>query len=106
MTIVTFIKASLIIFCRYLGFKKTIRLDRKRLVDLLDLHQNGTLTMDEFTAAVRQLHEGRIGQPARRRVIAEKPKEEDYFYANPQECLCESNTCDDLFGPENSTIVQ
>nr|XP_004239107.1 O-fucosyltransferase 3 [Solanum lycopersicum] len=91
---------------RYLGFKKTILLDRKRLVELLDLHQNGTLSWDEFTATVRQSHEGRMGQLSRRRVIADKPKEEDYFYANPQECLCESKTCDDLFGPDNSTAVQ
>ncbi|OIT26996.1 PREDICTED: uncharacterized protein At1g04910 [Nicotiana attenuata] len=91
---------------RYLGFRKTIRLDRKRLVQLLDMHQNGTLTWDEFTAAVRQSHEGRMGQPTRRRVIADKPKEEDYFYANPQECLCESARCDDLLGPDNSTAVR
>ncbi|MCD7460729.1 Rhamnogalacturonan I rhamnosyltransferase 1 [Datura stramonium] len=91
---------------RYLGFKKTIQLDRKGLVELLDLHQNGTLTWNEFTAAVRQSHEGRMGQPARRRVIADKPKEEDYFYANPQECLCEGKTCNDLFGPDNSTAVK
>ncbi|KAL0385895.1 UNVERIFIED_CONTAM: Rhamnogalacturonan I rhamnosyltransferase 1 [Sesamum radiatum] len=29
---------------RYRGFKKTIQLDRQRLVELLDLHQNGTLS--------------------------------------------------------------
>ncbi|CAN4122134.1 unnamed protein product [Withania somnifera] len=91
---------------RYLGFKKTIRLDRKRLAELYDLHQNRTLTGDEFRAAVQQSHERQMGQPVRRRVIADKPKEEDYFYANPQECLCEGNTCDDLFGPENSTVVR
>lgn len=81
-------------------------MDRKRLVQLLDMHQNGTLPWDEFTTAVRQSHEGRMGQPTRRKVIADKPKEEDYFYANPQECLCESARCDDLLGPDNSTEVQ
>ncbi|XP_055818634.1 rhamnogalacturonan I rhamnosyltransferase 1-like [Solanum dulcamara] len=88
---------------RYRGYRKTIQLDRKTLVGLLDLHHNRTLSWDEFSAAVRQLHEGRIGQPARRRVIEDKPKEEDYFYANPQECLCESARCE---GPDNSTEVQ
>ena len=91
--------------CRYLGFKKTILLDRKRLVELLDLHQNGTLTWNEFVFAVRSAHEKRMGQPTRRRVIADKPKEEDYFYANPQECLCERTSCDDLLGPGNSSSV-
>ncbi|KAG6763947.1 hypothetical protein POTOM_031397 [Populus tomentosa] len=90
---------------RYLGFKKTILLDRKRLVELLDLHQNGTLTWNEFVFAVRSAHEKRMGQPTRRRVIADKPKEEDYFYANPQECLCEGTSCDDLLGPGNSSSV-
>lgn len=44
-----------------------------------------------------------MGQPIRRVVIPDKPKEEDYFYANPQECLCESTNCDDLLGHHNST---
>ncbi|CAK9142348.1 unnamed protein product [Ilex paraguariensis] len=88
------------VFAKYLGFKKTIQLDRKRLVELLDLNQNGTLLWDEFAAAVQLAHERRMGQPGRRRVTADKPKEEDYFYANPQECLCERTSCDDLLGPD------
>uniref|UniRef100_A0A5B6YW24 O-fucosyltransferase family protein n=1 Tax=Davidia involucrata TaxID=16924 RepID=A0A5B6YW24_DAVIN len=91
---------------RYLGFKKTIQLDRKRLVELLNLHQNRTLSWDEFTVAVRLAHEKRMGQPSRRKVIVDKPKEEEYFYANPQECFCQSTNCDDLVGPGNSTDVQ
>ncbi|XP_061973612.1 rhamnogalacturonan I rhamnosyltransferase 1 isoform X3 [Populus nigra] len=91
---------------RYRGFKKTILLDRKRLVELLDLHQNGTLSWNEFAVAVRSAHEKRMGQPTRRRVIADKPKEEDYFYANPQECLCEGANCDDLLGPGNSSSIR
>ncbi|CAI0462946.1 unnamed protein product [Linum tenue] len=87
---------------RYLGFKKTILLDRRKLVELLNLHQNGTLPWNEFTVAVREAHEKRMGQPIRRRVIPDKPKEEDYFYSNPQECLCEANNCDDLLGRGNS----
>ncbi|KDP41238.1 hypothetical protein JCGZ_15645 [Jatropha curcas] len=91
---------------RYLGFKKTILLDRKRIVELVDLHQNGTLSWNEFAAAVQATHEKRRGQPTHRRVIADKPKEEDYFYANPQECLCEGTNCDDLLGPGNSTSLR
>ncbi|KAF6147749.1 hypothetical protein GIB67_006722 [Kingdonia uniflora] len=72
---------------RYLGFRKTISLDRRELVELLDLYQNNTLSWAEFTDGVRHVHEIRMGQPNRRKVIPEHPKEEDYFYANPQECL-------------------
>lgn len=72
---------------RYLGFRRTIQLDRKELVDLLDLHQNNTLSWDEFSDAVRHVHEHRMGQPTIRQVIPDRPKEEDYFYSNPQECL-------------------
>lgn len=90
---------------RYSGFKKTILLDRKKVVELVDMHQNGTLSWIEFADAVRRVHEKRIAQPTRRRVILDKPKEEDYFYANPHECLCEENNCDDLLGPHNSSQV-
>lgn len=91
---------------RYLGFKNTTQLDRRKLVELLDLHQNGTLLWDEFSVRVRLAHEKKMGQPTRRIVIADKPKEEDYFYANPQECLCERTSCDDLLGSGNSTTIQ
>lgn len=74
---------------RYLGFKRTIQLDRKRLVELLDMHQNRTLAWNEFVVAVGLAHKKRMGQPTSRKVVVDKPKEEDYFYANPQECLCE-----------------
>ncbi|EXC20018.1 hypothetical protein L484_015696 [Morus notabilis] len=88
---------------RYLGFKRTILLDRKKLVGLLDLHQNGSLSWDEFAVAVQVAHQKRMGQPSRRIVVPDKPKEEDYFYANPEECLCEGTTRDDLFSSGNST---
>ncbi|KAL8035504.1 hypothetical protein ABFX02_12G100900 [Erythranthe guttata] len=91
---------------RNLGFKKTFQLDRRKLVELLDLHQNGTLSSDEFSVSVRLAHERRMGQPAQRRVIANKPKEEEYFYSNPQECLCEGITCADSFAPGNKTIFK
>lgn len=75
-------------------------------MELVDLHLNGTLEWNEFSSAVKLAHEGRMGQPARRRVIMDKPKEEDYFYANPQECLCEGASCGDLLGPGNSTSAR
>ncbi|KAK3222970.1 hypothetical protein Dsin_009995 [Dipteronia sinensis] len=90
---------------RYLGFKRSILLDRRKLVELIDMHQNGTLSWSEFVDAVRLSHEKRMGQPMRRRVIADKPKEEDYFYANPEECLCEVTNCDNSLGHGNSTQV-
>lgn len=70
------------------------------------MHQNQTLSWDEFSTAVRQAHQGKMGQPTRRRVIVDKPKEEDYFYANPHECLCQGVGCDDLLGSYNSTATE
>ncbi|KAK6931272.1 LOW QUALITY PROTEIN: GDP-fucose protein O-fucosyltransferase [Dillenia turbinata] len=67
---------------------------------------NKTLPWDGFAVAVRLAHEKRVGQPTRRKVIVEKPKEEDYFYSNPQECLCESISCDDLLGSVNSSKTE
>ncbi|TYI93668.1 hypothetical protein E1A91_D02G151500v1 [Gossypium mustelinum] len=90
---------------RYLGFKKNILPDRKKLVELLDLHQNGTLPWNDFALAVRQAHEKRMGQPFHRRIIPDKPKEEDYFYANPQECLCEGTGCEDVLDPGKSKVT-
>ncbi|KAK4781500.1 hypothetical protein SAY86_015602 [Trapa natans] len=72
---------------RYLGFKKTILFDRRLLVDLIDQYDNGMLSWDEFSSAVKEAHADRVGQPATRLVIPDRPKEEDYFYANPYECL-------------------
>lgn len=72
---------------RYLGFRKTIQLDRKLLVELIDQYNNGSLGWDEFSLSVKAAHVSRMGKPTRRVVIPDRPKEEDYFYANPQECL-------------------
>ncbi|XP_044492604.1 rhamnogalacturonan I rhamnosyltransferase 1-like [Mangifera indica] len=91
---------------RYLGFKKSVLLDRRKIVELVDMHQNGTLSWNEFSVALQVAHEKRLGQPIRRKVIPDKPKEEDYFYANPQECLCEGTNCDDLLGQSNSTELE
>nr|POE94076.1 uncharacterized protein CFP56_56145 [Quercus suber] len=72
---------------RYLGFKKTILLDREVLVELIDQYNNGTLSWDEFSVSVKAAHADRMGNPIRRSEVPGKPKEEDYFYTNPQECL-------------------
>ncbi|XP_009793270.1 rhamnogalacturonan I rhamnosyltransferase 1-like [Nicotiana tabacum] len=72
---------------RYLGYKKTILLHRRLLVDLIDQHNSGSLTWDEFSTAVKEAHAERMGNPTKRLVIPDRPKEEDYFYSNPWECL-------------------
>lgn len=90
---------------RYFGFKKTVQLDRVRLVELLDSHHNGTLSWSEFSSAVQLVHEKRMGQPSTRRVITDKPKEEDYFYANPQECLCDATSCGNILEHRNTSVI-
>ncbi|KAI9082827.1 hypothetical protein K1719_035157 [Acacia pycnantha] len=70
---------------RFLGFKKTILLKRKLLVNLIDQYTTGSLSWDEFSSIVKKFHASQMGGPKTRVVIPEKPKEEDYFYANPQE---------------------
>lgn len=72
---------------RYLGYKRTILLDRRLLVDLIDKYTVGSLSWDEFSTAVKETHAHRSGQPTKRLIIPDRPKEEDYFYSNPQECL-------------------
>ncbi|XP_038988865.1 rhamnogalacturonan I rhamnosyltransferase 1-like isoform X2 [Phoenix dactylifera] len=72
---------------RFTGFRKTILLDRKELVKLLDLLGDGKLSWDQFSNAVQEVHKNRMGRPTVRKVIPGQPKEEDNFYANPQECL-------------------
>lgn len=91
------------IVCRYSNFRKTILLGRKKLVELVDMHQNGTLKWNEFADGVKQVHEKRTVRPTRRTVILDRPKEEDYFYANPHECLCEETNCDDFLGHHNTS---
>lgn len=68
-------------------FKKTILLNRKVLVKLIDDYKNGTISWNKFSNSVKETHAERVGNPTRRSVVPEKPKEEDYFYTNPQECL-------------------
>lgn len=56
-------------------------------MDLIDQYTNGSLSWDEFSVAVKEAHADRIGGPSVRMVIPDRPKEEDYFYSNPEECL-------------------
>ncbi|GMJ04588.1 RG-I rhamnosyltransferase 1 [Hibiscus trionum] len=72
---------------RYLGYKTTISLDRKLLFGLIDQYKNGTLMWDEFSLLVNKIHEDRRGKPARRTENPDHPRQEDYFYSNPYECL-------------------
>ncbi|CAK8533353.1 unnamed protein product [Lathyrus sativus] len=72
---------------RFLGFKRTIQLDRKHLVPLIDAFSNKSLSWDDFSIKVKKSHAKRMGNPKRRIVIPSRPKEEDYFYSNPYECL-------------------
>ncbi|CAL5019334.1 unnamed protein product [Urochloa decumbens] len=72
---------------RYMGFKKTILLDRKLIVELVDQYTSGSLLWDEFSSLIKAVHSNRMGAATTRTVIPDRPKEEDYFYANPQECL-------------------
>ncbi|KAL2335379.1 hypothetical protein Fmac_016592 [Flemingia macrophylla] len=80
---------------RFLGFKKTILLDRKHLVHLIDQYTKGSLSWEQLSIMVKKTHANRMGRPKRRVVIPKKPKEEDYFYSNPHECL---ELQDELFG--------
>ncbi|KAI9174898.1 hypothetical protein LWI28_024332 [Acer negundo] len=88
---------------RFLGFKKTVLLDRRLLVDLIDQYTNGSLSWDEFSAAVKESHSDRMGGPVNRLVIPDRPKEEDYFYSNPEECLQIPSV--DLLSIENVGVV-
>lgn len=72
---------------RYLNFRKTISLERRLLVELIDQYNSGSLSWDEFSDNVKAAHANRMGSPSTRTVIPYKPKEEDYFYSNPYECL-------------------
>ncbi|KAL9225849.1 hypothetical protein vseg_001728 [Gypsophila vaccaria] len=72
---------------RYMGYKKTINLDRRALVELIDQYNNGSLNWDQFSQRVKFVHRQLMGTPRRRLQIPSKPKLEDYFYSNPHECL-------------------
>ncbi|KAK4395800.1 Rhamnogalacturonan I rhamnosyltransferase 1, partial [Sesamum angolense] len=67
-------RSSLIPISRYLGYKKTILLDRKLLINFIDQYNSGSLTWDEFSAAVKDALAERMGHPTKstnNRIIAE-----------------------------------
>jgi rhamnogalacturonan I rhamnosyltransferase len=66
---------------------------RRKLVELLDFYENKTLSWDELAKAVQQTHQRSLGQLACRQLVPNKPKKEDYFYANPYECLSNVTGC-------------
>lgn len=53
----------------------------------MDKYKNGELQWDKLSRFVKEAHRNRIGSPKRRVAIQGRPKEEDYFYSNPNECL-------------------
>lgn len=65
------------------------------MVDLIDQYNHGSLNWEEFSSAVKEAHTDRMGNPTKRLVIPDRPKEEDYFYANPEECLHLSETSEE-----------
>ncbi|KMZ56776.1 Peptide-O-fucosyltransferase [Zostera marina] len=72
---------------RYSGYRKTINLNRKKVVRLLDQFNNKTISWAEFGYAIKTVHMHSMGRPKKRKVVVNKPKEEDYFYSNPHECI-------------------
>ncbi|NP_001317461.1 hypothetical protein Zm00014a_013885 [Zea mays] len=78
---------------RFLGFRRSVVLDRRKLVELLDLYTNKTMSWDNFASSVQEAHKNCVAQPSCRRELKNRPKEEDYFYANPHECLANSTLC-------------
>ncbi|KAK3148269.1 hypothetical protein QOZ80_3BG0292880 [Eleusine coracana subsp. coracana] len=78
---------------RFLGFRRSVVLDRRKLVGLLNLYTNKTISWDIFVSSVQEAHKSRVAQPSCRLKLENKPKEEDYFYANPHECLANSSLC-------------
>ncbi|KAK2635982.1 hypothetical protein Ddye_030774 [Dipteronia dyeriana] len=57
---------------------------RKVVVELIDAYKYGKINWDEFVRSVKKTHGDRWGGPTKRLQVAGTPKEEDYFYTNPQ----------------------
>ncbi|KAH7278141.1 hypothetical protein KP509_38G026200 [Ceratopteris richardii] len=82
---------------RFLGHRKTIIPDRRRLVSLFDELDLG-LTQEEFSYRVSEMHRKRQGAPRKRKgpLAGTKGRErfrtEEAFYTNPlPDCLCQKN---------------
>ncbi|KAK2658813.1 hypothetical protein Ddye_005346 [Dipteronia dyeriana] len=72
---------------RYLGFKKTILPNTWVIVNLIDHYITEKLNWDDFSLLVNESHKDQMGKPITRLEILDSPKDEDYFYFNPHECL-------------------
>ena len=66
-------------FCSCLVLLRSILLDWRKLLELLDMHENKALSWDDFVKVVRLAHERTLGQPASRNVVPDKPEEEEFF---------------------------
>ncbi|KAK2655565.1 hypothetical protein Ddye_008617 [Dipteronia dyeriana] len=64
---------------KYLGFKTTILPNTWDIVNLID-----GMTSPQL---VKESHKDQMGKPITRLEIPDSPKDEDYFYSNPYECL-------------------
>ncbi|GAV79531.1 O-FucT domain-containing protein, partial [Cephalotus follicularis] len=90
---------------RYLGFRKTVVLDRKLIVSLTDRYKNGKIGWDEFSQMVKAAHADLTGKPKRRLEIPGQPNYEDYFYSNPQECLPPNIAASTSNTTDNTTVT-
>ncbi|KAK1553095.1 hypothetical protein Q3G72_028753 [Acer saccharum] len=55
---------------RYLGYKRSVILDRKVVVELIDAYKYGKISWDEFVRSVKETHEDRWGGPIKRLKVA------------------------------------
>ncbi|XP_031263643.1 O-fucosyltransferase 19-like [Pistacia vera] len=73
------------------GFRKTICPDKWNFVRLIDQYDKGLISWESFKSKIKSLHEDRMGAP-HLRTIADSPRTEESFYANPYPgCICDKS---------------
>ncbi|KAJ0102884.1 hypothetical protein Patl1_06518 [Pistacia atlantica] len=73
------------------GFRKTICPDKWNFVRLIDQYDKGLISWESFKSKIKSLHEDRMGAP-HLRTIADSPRMEESFYANPYPgCICDKS---------------